>query len=280
MGKRDTLAVQRELKVAPHYVKSIDGRTVTGIFAVHGNIDGTGDRGWPGMFNKTWADNRDNIRGLWQHDGTAPPVMTLDALVDVARADLPPAVLAKAPDATGGAVITRTYLDTPRGQEILTGIQAGAITQMSYMYDVVRWDEEENPAAQEPGVYARPIRNLREVRLWDISDVNWGANPATVASKRAVWLLPDALVLAQVQALLYEIKEGRRNATGDQQMINDMHDLCVKLGANNCQGSDTMEPDADDEGKASRAAVEALTRTQRMRLLDLRLRLAGHGVRP
>lgn len=257
-----------ELKATAHYVKSITDRTVTGIFAVHGNVDLINDRGWPGMFSKTWQERRDDIRGLWQHDGSAPPVMTLDDLADVPRADLPPLVLQKAPDATGGTLITRTYLDTPRGNEILTAIKAGAITQMSYMYDPVKWDMEENPAAG-PGVYAAPIRNLREVRLYDISDVNWGANPATVASK-GIWLLPEPLLLIQLQALLGEYKAGRRNAQADQEMIDQMHDMCMALGATNCKGSTTQPLEPDDDPGKSRAAVLALTQL-RLRLLSLEL---------
>ena len=39
--------------------------------------------------------------------------------------------------------VTRTYLDTPRANEVLAGLKAGAIAEMSYAYDVTKWDYEE-----------------------------------------------------------------------------------------------------------------------------------------
>jgi DNA primase large subunit len=46
---------------------------------------------------------------------------------------------------------------------------------MSYAYDVTRSDFEEIDGVQ--------VRNIREVKLYDVSDVTWGMNPATVAAK-------------------------------------------------------------------------------------------------
>jgi hypothetical protein len=75
-------------------------------------------------------------------------------------------------------MVTRKYLDTDRGNEILEGIKAGAINEMSFGFNPIKYDFED--------VDGMLVRNLKEVRLWDTSDVNWGANPATVASKAAV----------------------------------------------------------------------------------------------
>lgn len=163
-----------EYKSLPQFTKQISDRTVEGVFAVHGNVDDGGDRGHPGLFGEFTAGNRRRAVFLWQHDAGAPPIATIDRLYEVSGADLPPAVKLYAPDATGGVAVVRTYLDTPRGSEVLAGLKAGAIREMSYAYEPKRWDYEEQA---EGGM----VRNLYAADLLDVSDVNWGMNPATSA---------------------------------------------------------------------------------------------------
>lgn len=54
---------------------------------------------------------------------------------------------------------------------------------MSFGYDVVKFNTETIDVGDGKGDV---VRNLIELTLWDTSDVNWGMNPATVASKAAV----------------------------------------------------------------------------------------------
>jgi HK97 family phage prohead protease len=164
-----------EQKATPHFMKSVTDRTVTGVFMVHGNVDDGGDRSWPGSAASPSINGRSRARFLWMHDSGAPPIAAIDYIKELSRAELPTSVLGFAPDATGGVEVQRTYLDTPRGNEVLAGIKAGAIEEMSYAYDVTRSDFET--------VGERQVRNIREVKFYDISDVNWGLNPATVGSK-------------------------------------------------------------------------------------------------
>jgi hypothetical protein len=61
-------------------MKGVDGRKVTGITAVTGNVNDSGDRIIAGAFSKTIAENGKRIRHLWQHgaDGwdycVTPPI--------------------------------------------------------------------------------------------------------------------------------------------------------------------------------------------------------------
>ncbi|NSW52200.1 MAG: HK97 family phage prohead protease [Anaerolineae bacterium] len=158
-------------------VKAIDGRRVTGIAAVFGNVDDGGDRIFPGAFGKTIQEQGQRIKHLWMHNSWDPPTAVIKGLREVGRDDLPDETQEKYPEAMGGLEVTREYLDTERGEEILKGIQAGAITEMSFMYQRVKWDYEEREEGKET------IRNLRELRLWETSDVVWGMNAATSASK-------------------------------------------------------------------------------------------------
>ena len=47
-----------ETKSLPQFHTKIDGRTVRGIFAVHGNVDAGGDRSHPGSFGDFLAGGR------------------------------------------------------------------------------------------------------------------------------------------------------------------------------------------------------------------------------
>ncbi len=214
-----------EYKSLPQFTKAIDDRTVEGIFAVHGNVDSGGDRGHPGLFGDFLAGGRKRAVFLWQHDASAPPIATIDQVYEVSAADLPPAVKLYAPDATGGVAVKRTYLDTPRGNEVLAGLRAGAIREMSYAYEPKRWDFEER---DDGGM----VRNLYQADLLDISDVNWGMNPATSADGTKAGrplIVEHAAVLAAVDAYTtryqelaaLRAKEGRVLSGENRKRISD-----------------------------------------------------------
>lgn len=226
-----------------------DGRTVTGISAVFGNIDFTGDRLHRGAFKKTLKESAGKFRHLWQHDMAQPPTAVIKELTEVGVSGLPDSVREKFPDATGGLMVVRKYLDTPRGNEILAGITSGAIGEMSFAYDALKYDFEQD---KETGLQ---IRNLREVRLYETSDVLWGANPATVASKSVDYQL---MQLEQLASMLdSEMKAGRvlsaRNLTRLKEALTVLSDILL-----------AAEPQEDDEAKARHAL--ALTEQVRMRL--------------
>ena len=189
-----------QYKALPQFTMGIDDRSVTGVFCVHGNVDdgdgwtSAGDRSHPGLFGDFTVNGRKRAMFLWQHRMSEPPIATIDRLFEIAKADLPPAVKLYAPDATGGVGVTRTYLDTPRANEVLAGLKAGAIAEMSYAYDVTKWDYEEIDGKD------LPIRNIYTANLFDVSDVNLGMNPATSAdgSKNLPLSLEHRTVLAAV----------------------------------------------------------------------------------
>jgi len=170
-----------EYKSTRHFTKQIEDRTVTGLFAIHGNIDDGGDRSHPGAFADTTVNGRDRVVFLWQHNSYEPPTAAINYVREVSRADLPEEVLNYAPDATGGAEVSRTYLETPRGNEILAGLRADAIDEMSYAYELSKYAFTEDEST------GNTIRELYGIKLFDISDVLWGMNSATLASKGLGW---------------------------------------------------------------------------------------------
>ena len=179
-----------EYKSVAQNIKTIEGRIVTGIFAVHGNVDSGQDRSFPGTFVDTKVNGRLRARFLWQHDSSAPPTAAIKSIREVSRTELPPSVLNYAPDATGGVEVIREYLDTPRANEVFEGIKAGAIDEMSYAYEITDSKDET--------VGGLLVRNIFKADLYDISDVNWGMNPATVGAKSQPIEVQHATVLAAV----------------------------------------------------------------------------------
>lgn len=193
-----------DFKYLPAFTKAVTDRTVVGFFAIHGNVDAGSDRSHPGAFAHA-TDGRNRVKHLWNHgggmfdQGQSPPIAAIKSISEVLLDGLTPEVLAYAPDATGGALVEREYLDTPRGNEVLAGIRAGAITEMSYAYEandykyVVEADRE--------------IRDIYAMSLFDTSDVNWGMNPATVGKKSALAAAPFADHFAAVLATVEEFVE-------------------------------------------------------------------------
>jgi HK97 family phage prohead protease len=169
-----------------------DGRTVTGFPSVFGNVDDSGDVIEPGAYVKTIAERGERMRWLWQHDKTQPPIARVLEIGEVGREGLPAALVARFPEATGALRVQREYLDTPRGNEVLAAIRSGALTEMSIGYDAIKAD-----VPPESIVAGRKVRRaLKEIRLWEMSDVNWGMNAAT-ANVKALLAAGDTKGLAQ-----------------------------------------------------------------------------------
>lgn len=164
--------------------KLLDDRTVEGIASVTGILDLGGDRVMPNAFKKTLKERSEKVRHLWQHDFTQPPTAKIVEIGEVKADGLPEEITKQYPEAKGGLRVVREYLDTPRGNEVLAGLKAGAIKEMSIGYDPikVKFMEEDIPDSE----LKVSTRHLLEVALWDTSDVNWGMNPGTVAAKMVV----------------------------------------------------------------------------------------------
>lgn len=164
---------------AGHEWKEIADRVVTGFSSIFGNVDDGGDVIEPGAYRKTLAERGGRLRWLWQHDAGLPPTAKIVEIREAERDELPAEVLAQFPEASGGLLVKREYLDTPRGNEVLAGLRAGAIGEMSIGYDAIQAEYPQGLA-----VAGRTVRRrLKEIRLWECSDVLWGMNAATANLK-------------------------------------------------------------------------------------------------
>lgn len=258
-----------EFKTLPQFqTKAIVDRTVTGVFCVHGNRDSGGDRSHNGALANYSQAGRIRVRHLWNHGGgwldrgQTPPIAVIKAIRELSREQLPDSVIKYAPDATGGVEVEREYLDTPRGNEVLTGIDKGAIDEMSYAYDVVKatFTEEENQTTRE----------IWTMTLFDTSDVNWGMNAATVGSKSALAALPFAdhlaAVLATVEGMTERAADLKRLRETDGRSLSTINidrikSLCDELAPMQANLQALLERPKPTDDKAARQAFLEFQKT-------------------
>jgi hypothetical protein len=181
--KNDDL--QREVKSLPVEFKQIGDRTIEGLFSVFGYVDSTYDSVEPGAFTKTIAENSRRFRHLWQHEMDLPPIAVVDQVWEVRRDELPESVIAMTDGAaTGGAMVKRTYLENNElSNWVLEGIIEKALNEMSFAFDTIKWEFEDR---DPDDMWSWPIRHIKELRLYETSDVNWGANDATIGALKMI----------------------------------------------------------------------------------------------
>lgn len=242
-------------------------RTRTGIAAVFGNVDSYGDITHPGAFAKTLSEGRQRFKHFWNHDSSQPPIAKIIEIKEIGRSELPAEVLEYAPEATGGLLVKREYQDDAVAMRVLKGIDAGLINEMSFAFNIVKADDSE--------VDGKNIRNLRELALFDTSDVNFGANAATVA-KNLFREMPLGAIIQQLQFLETEVKAGRRNSGADQILIDALHDISITLGSGKCGAPQEDTPKSDDAD----ADAKHITSLHLLKLKRDALLLAAHHHQP
>jgi HK97 family phage prohead protease len=212
-------------KTLPYFLKELDAKTrlVTGIFAVHGQVDAGMDISVNGSFEKRLNDgSRNRVRFLWNHNSMNPPIASIKSIREVGREELPAKVLDWGPDATGGVEVTRKYYeDIPLSDWVFKGIQEGDITEMSYAYDVHEYTIKE----QENG--KPPIRMLMDIELYDISDVNWGMSAATAGVKGlpvsgTTFVQHSALVESTIEEYLERVKDRKSFRENEGRTLSDL----------------------------------------------------------
>lgn len=220
-----------EQKDFPLHTKSIDDRTVTTLFSVAGNVDYASDRLVNGAFTKTFRERGSKILHLWNHDLKLPPIAVIKSVREVSRAELPADVQAAHPDATGGAEAISEYLDTPHANSILAGIKAGAPLQASFAYDVL----QSGFTNEDRGTAKARVRNITEVKVFEISTCNLGCNDASLASKTLA--TPSASTLRRA---LQQIK-----AMDGMEVFSEAYDIYGAAAALSSIGM-LLEGESDD----------------------------------
>ena len=154
---------------------------VEAVVSVFGVIDDGLDIIHAGAYTKTILERGGRVRVLDQHntDSILNVVGRPLDMREIGRDELPPEVLERFPEATGG-LLTRTQflIDTHEGDGAFKRIKSGAVGEYSIGYEALDYDYSK---ATRDGKQIT-VRNLRTIRLWEYSPVIWGMNPATVTA--------------------------------------------------------------------------------------------------
>ena len=130
-------------------------------------------------------------------------------------------------DTDKGPLMTATFFDTPLAQEKREIVKSGVVYQFSFAYDVQDWEEVE----LEDG---RKANELRKLDLFEVSIVPIPANQ---------------------NAVMTEIKAGRRNRKSDEDIIKQIISLANQLLDDEVNEADEPD-DGEDKAKANGAPEE------------------------
>lgn len=169
-----------ETKRVPTFIKQIleDQGIVEHFVAIMGNLDVGKDVIEMGAFRKSLAERKNRIRVLDQHqtDSVMRVIGKPLELREVGVEELTEEVLEYAPDATGGLLATTQYaISTDNGRNAYELVKGGFVDESSIGYDPVQVYHKEIVI---DGKKVK-IRLLKELRLWEYSNVIFGMNPAT-----------------------------------------------------------------------------------------------------
>lgn len=151
-----------ETKLIPFTMTAFDptGRTIEGYANVFGVRDLGGDIVHPGAFAKTLAERGGKVRLLWQHNPNEPLGPILDLHED-----------------PKGLYIKAVISDTARGRDALALVKDNAFDGFSIGYDPIKGGLDYTKEAD-----GSTTRNLREVKLWEVSLVTFPMNEASTVT--------------------------------------------------------------------------------------------------
>jgi HK97 family phage prohead protease len=151
-----------------------------GYASVFGNRDDWDDIMVEGAFKKTIREQKNRIKVLSQHrmsDLIGKPT-TLE-------------------EDKKGLFFEAKLSNTQLAKDIFTLIKDNVLTEMSIGYNAVKWEWDDNDG----------VRYLKEVRLWEISPVTWGANEeATITKNYGIMEKTFQKEIKRLEALIESIK--------------------------------------------------------------------------
>lgn len=207
-------------------VKADESKTgeFAGRASVYGVVDSYGDVVMPGAFTASLAELGGRIKVLNQHN-------PMDAIGIATLSDTDTALVAE------GSLV----LDLQSAKDAHTRLKHGLIDGISIGYEV-----------KKDG-YDKGVRQLHEIKLWEISLVTFPANQfARVTDvKSALERYADLPLVQNVLSVLPDVKAGRVLSASNRSKIADVVALLQEL-------LDASDPDKDAKA-AEIAAIETLT---------------------
>lgn len=150
-------------------------RTFSGYASKFGNVDLHNDIIEKGAFTKTISERKPKnmIKVLWQH---IDPIGMPDVIEETDE----------------GLYVEGKISKTQKGDEAIELMRDGVVDGMSIGYDVIKDDVD-----QEKGV-----RLLKELKLYEVSIVTWGANPeASITNVKHLQALNDIFKSDDIRSL-------------------------------------------------------------------------------
>jgi HK97 family phage prohead protease len=160
--------VARAYKRYPVSVRRVEGKQVTALVSVYGNVDLQGDIVVPGAFDASiarWVASGDPIPLIWSHDWGNPlaHVGTIDSAS--VRSD------------DRGLTVTAEFKgETEFAQQVQRLVEGRRVTEWSFSYDVIREEEDPDTGANR----------LVELDLIEAGPTLKGANPETGTLSRGL----------------------------------------------------------------------------------------------
>lgn len=226
-----------------------DQGIVEAIWAVMGNVDGGNDVIHPGAFKKTFSERAGQVNLLDNHrtDSVMASLGNVLELREMSKGELPGELTQKYPEATGAAWGRFQFLlDTPEGKGAFTRIKQKSVKGWSFGYDTTKRDHD---SIERDGQKVT-VRNLRELKLYEVSPVLFAMNEATLTTG----------VKAQEEEPPTEDKAGRvlsgRNATRIRAALDALNETLKEAGLLEIEEA---SDDEKDNGATEPQKSDALT---------------------
>lgn len=151
----------------------------------------------PGTFSKTLKEGAD-VRTLFNHDPNFVVGRTKSGTL-------------KLKEDERGLFAETVPPDTIWARDLVTSIRRGDVNQMSFGFEVVkdRWGTEDG----------LPLRELLEVKLFDVSIVTYPAYPQTSVSARSI-LAEQGIEFDAIAGILFRTRHGSEINKSDHEIIN------------------------------------------------------------
>lgn len=199
-------------------LKAADNGIIEGYFSTYDKTpDSYGDIIDPGAFTKTFEKREESGHPF-------PLCFNHDFSAVIGAVD-------SVKDTEKGPFITAHFLDTDQAQDVRKMLQSGAIYQFSFAYDILG-ARKPTPEEEKDGV----MQVLTEVEVFEISVVTVPANQ---------------------NAVVTEVKSGRRNSKKDADIIKQIRDLAQSLlDEDDDKTPEEPEADIEETQPKSNAAAE------------------------
>ena len=193
-------------------LKAADNGIIEGYFSTYDKTpDSYGDIIDPGAFTKTFEKREESGHPF-------PLCFNHDFSAVIGAVD-------SVKDTEKGPFITAHFLDTDQAQDVRKMLQSGAIYQFSFAYDILG-ARKPTPEEEKDGV----MQVLTEIEVFEISVVTVPANQ---------------------NAVVTDVKSGRRNSQKDAEVIKQIRDLAQSL----LDEGDDKKPE-ENEAENGKAAPE------------------------